>query len=1499
MKLDNDRIDDLEKQVASMGPLAGIAHTDGSANPNVSLGGPTPADRKIIFTEMQGPDTGANAVRFALADGGVSDPDSSTLSLLEIATFTGVAPGDVIAYRDEASSSGSYFYIPWAPGSGYISTPTGLFIWTVVDWGYGLGMTFRPPSGQAPIENFSRLLRSLSFNNTSDQVTGSSQREFKIRVADETGAFAVQRNVKVDVNGQDDLPTFTSLSGPFAGTEDVATTITFDQLAAAGDEADLDGTVTAFVVTGVLVAPGVTLSILNSQTQLYEPWEVNSNDVIDAQHPARWTGPTNATGLFNAFVVKAQSSNGAVSPWPVQASIMVAAVNDAPVLQLGFGNVSVGHQFVEMDGPDTGANAVHLVENTNPISDVDSTMVSKLQIDYIKSSYVPVPSLAGDTISYSSDYGVEPNNVIPADRAGTGFLTTADATFRWTITEGSPDFNGIVRFTLSIEYVDGSGQPGPAAFAPYEGLLRGLLYNNTLDTVSPGLRTFGFTVFDDSGAPSTKVYSSVAVTATNEAPTFTAFNGPGGTITEDTRGIITFDTMLAASNAVDPDGVGISAFVVTSSWATPGTLWIEDDFGMMQEWYPNTGVNVIDAYHRASWQGTANETGVIEVFRVVAVDNTGLRSATPVLVPINVLPVNDAPTLSTFSAPVTIGHENLPNPVAVASLLQAGNEADIDGTVTAFVVRAVTSGTLLIGTSLSTATAWAPGANDVVDATHLAFWTPPKDTNGTLDAFTVVALDNDGATSAPPAVQVQVTIALPPMMTSMAGPVAAVAEDSQVQINFRNVVAESDTVIANSLVVAVIVKEVVSGTLLIRNGQGVVAPWAAGTNDVIDAFHAGYWTPDVNSNGVLDAVKVIVRDEFGSVSRTPVLAQVDVASVNDRPTFTTISSPVASIQEDQSTLVTVSGLQALSNAADVDGTVTSFVVTSVASGTLLIGQIDANGAFVGTPWAANTNDTIDATHIAQWTPAANANGQLNAFKVVAQDDGGARSGFPVTVQAQVASVNDAPTLTAFSGAVDSTLPATMAQITMAELTAKGDEQDVDGNVVSFMVTSVTSGTLRIGPTLATAEVWGVGSNDIVDGSHIAFWTPAANASGTVGAFAVVALDDTGLQSATPVAVNIAVLVTPTAVAGTVGADTLLGGAGDDTLRGLGGNDLLAGAGGNDVLDGGAGTDKLVGGDGSDIYLFLATDHTAAEINDTGVSGTDEVRFVTTTTSTLRLYAGDVGVERIVIGTGLGAVANTSGLVAAGINATALPNAVFILGNAGANALVGTGFDDTIDGGAGADVMTGGNGNDTFYVDSLFDKVVDSATAGGIDTVYASVTFTLSTNVEKLFLTGSALNGTGNASANTITGNANANLLSGLDGNDTLDGGDGNDTLAGGKGIDILTGGAGSDVFLFDTSFNAVTNVDRIADFTPGTDVLSFKATIYKALGALGPLNADAFWSGPGVVSGHDTTDRIVYDTTSGTLYYDSDGSGAAMPVAVAIIGDTTHPVLSAADFIVG
>ena len=118
---------------------------------------------------------------------------------------------------------------------------------------------------------------------------------------------------------------------------------------------------------------------------------------------------------------------------------------------------------------------------------------------------------------------------------------------------------------------------------------------------------------------------------------------------------------------------------------------------------------------------------------------------------------NAPPTLSSFIGPATSGDEDSEITVTFGDLVVQGNENDADGTVDAFVVKAVTSGTLRIGADAVSATAWVAGVNDTLDATTNAYWTSDPDTNGILDAFEVVAKDNDGAESTTN-VTVQVTV---------------------------------------------------------------------------------------------------------------------------------------------------------------------------------------------------------------------------------------------------------------------------------------------------------------------------------------------------------------------------------------------------------------------------------------------------------------------------------------------------------------------------------------------------------------------------------------------------------------------------------------------------------------------------------------------------------------------------------------------------------------------
>lgn len=202
------------------------------------------------------------------------------------------------------------------------------------------------------------------------------------------------------------------------------------------------------------------------------------------------------------------------------------------------------------------------------------------------------------------------------------------------------------------------------------------------------------------------------------------------------------------------------------------------------------------------------------------------------------------------------------------------------------------------------------------------------------------------------------------------------------------------------------------------------------------------------------------------------------------------------------------------------------------------------------------------------------------------------------------------------------------------------------------------------------------------------------------------------------------------------------------------------------------------------------------------------------------------------------------------------------GGAGNDTITGNNRANLLDGGAGADSMNGGKGNDTYLVDDIGD-VVREAANGGFDTVYASVSWKLPANVERLVLTGTAaIDGAGSRGDDEIIGNAAANRLTG---------GDGNDTLTGGGGADRLAGGAGTDWFVFSTAPAGRTSAVKVADFTPGVDLLVLDDAVFTGL-APGALSADAL--GFGKTAG-DATDRILYEAATGWLRWDPDGSGAA------------------------
>jgi Ca2+-binding RTX toxin-like protein len=165
----------------------------------------------------------------------------------------------------------------------------------------------------------------------------------------------------------------------------------------------------------------------------------------------------------------------------------------------------------------------------------------------------------------------------------------------------------------------------------------------------------------------------------------------------------------------------------------------------------------------------------------------------------------------------------------------------------------------------------------------------------------------------------------------------------------------------------------------------------------------------------------------------------------------------------------------------------------------------------------------------------------------------------------------------------------------------------------------------------------------------------------------------------------------------------------------------------------------------------------------------------------------------------------------------------------------------------------------------------------------------------------AITGLGN---DTIVGNAFANTLIGGGGGDTLHGGfakdvlsgdAGNDLLHGGHGSDTLTGGRGPDSrdgFVFDARLRK--NVDTVVDFERKHDQILLDHLIFKALGGGTHLHKGMFTANKEGVATAWGTAQIVYETSTGNLFYDADGAGRKEAVLFAVLDHM--PKLSINDF---
>ncbi|WP_460894891.1 peroxidase family protein, partial [Ramlibacter monticola] len=315
-------------------------------------------------------------------------------------------------------------------------------------------------------------------------------------------------------------------------------------------------------------------------------------------------------------------------------------------------------------------------------------------------------------------------------------------------------------------------------------------------------------------------------------------------------------------------------------------------------------------------------------------------------------------------------------------------------------------------------------------------------------------------------------------------------------------------------------------------------------------------------------------------------------------------------------------------------------------------------------------------------------------------------------------------------------------------------------------------------------------------------------------------------------------------------ENAIGGAGNDTLRGSTAANTIDGGAGNDTLSGGVGNDNISGGDGDDTINYTFNDGVDA-LN--GGAGSDRLNITGNAAGNVLAVTISAGTLTSALGMSLLNIETATADLLGGVDtlsyASATEAVTVDLGAGTASGFISIAHIENVIGGSGNDTLTdqagvtntltGGGGNDTFFVHETADVASEGAN-GGIDEVrsFASSYVLSNVNVENLTYVGAGnFTGTGNARDNTVSGGAGNDTLSGQGGNDTLnggggtdslDGGIGNDTLNGDDGNDTLTGGSGNDSVnggLGDDTVNYLfgDGVDTL-DGGGGTDTLNITGT---------------------------------------------------------------------------
>ncbi|WP_445635253.1 hypothetical protein NSTC745_07193 [Nostoc sp. DSM 114161] len=886
--------------------LRSITYQNSSENPTTTI-------RSISFVVNDGSLNSSTVTRniniTAVNDAPVVTATNTPLAYTENDPAKVIDSGLAIADVDSANLNGATVSI----SSGFVGAEDilGFTAQNGISGSYSNGVLTL--TGSATVANYQTALRSIAYQNTSDNPSTTTRTISFIVNDGSLNSTTATRNI--NITAVNDAPVITPTNTPLAYTEnDGATAIDSGLTVTDVDSTNLNsaivsissGFVAAEDILGFTAQNGISGSYSNGvltltgsatvaqyQTALRSVTYQNSSD-----------NPSTTTRTIS-FIV----NDGSLNSSTVTRNINIAAVNDAPVVT----PTNTPLAYTEND-------AATAIDSGLTVTDVDSTNLNSATVS-ISSGFVA----AEDTLAFIAQNGIS----------------------------GSYS-NGVLTLT------------GSATVANYETALRSIAYQNTSDNPSSTTRTISFIV-NDGSLNSTTATRDINITAVNDAPAITSTNTPLAYTENDAATAI--DSGILISD-VDSSNLNSATVSISSGFvAAEDTLAFIAQNGISGS-YSNgvltlTGNASVADYQTAlrsiAYQNSSDNPSTTTRTISFVINDGSLNSST-VTRNINITAVNDAPVVTPTNTPLTYTENDAATAIdsgLTVTDVDSGNLNSATVSISsgfvaaedtlAFIAQNGISGSYSNG--VLTLTGNASVADYQTALRSIAYQNSSDNPSTTTRTISFVV--NDGSLNSSTVTRnINITaVNDAPVVTPTNTPLTYTENDAATAIDSGLTVTDVDSGNLNSATVSIssgfvaaedtlafIAQNGISGSysngVLTLTGNASVADYQTALRSI------AYQNSSDNPSTATRTISFVVND--GSSDSIAATRDINITAVNDAPVIAATNTPLDYTENDDAIAIDPGIL-----ISDVDSSNLNGAIVSISSGFIAsddtLGFTDANG----------------------------------------------------------------------------------------------------------------------------------------------------------------------------------------------------------------------------------------------------------------------------------------------------------------------------------------------------------------------------------------------------------------------------------------------------------------------------------------------------------------------------------------------------------------------------